>query len=373
MPDYRHDSIWMARALQLATRGLTTTTPNPRVGCVLVRNGEVVGEGFHQRAGEAHAEVHALAAAGDKARGATAYVTLEPCSHHGRTPPCADALIKAGVSRVVTAMQDPNPDVAGRGLARLEAAGIETHTEVLRADAEALNAGFLKRMRKGQPWLTLKLAASLDGATALANGDSQWITSAESRHHVQQGRARSCAILTGIGTVLADDPSLNVRLENHPRQPARIVLDTHLRTPSNAKMLSLDGETWLLHGPNDNQTAQQQLLDAGARLHELPLNIHGQLDLTAVMNWLGEQSYNEVWTEAGATLAASLLDGGWVDEVRLYQAPVFLGSAIRPLYATALSQLSDGQQFNVIERLSLGTDLCWRLQPRLKSPSATLT
>jgi len=276
VPDYHNDAVWMARALQLAARGLTTTTPNPRVGCVLVRDGVVVGEGFHQRAGEAHAEVHALAAAGDKARGATAYVTLEPCSHHGRTPPCADALIKAGVSRVVTAMQDPNPDVAGRGLARLEAAGIETQGGVLAADAEALNAGFLKRMRNGQPWLTL------------------------------------------------------------------------------------------------SQTDRDRLQNAGAQLKEIPDSDDGRLDLTAVIHWLGEQSYNEIWTEAGATLAASLLDGGWVDEVRLYQAPVFLGSAIRPLYATALSQLSDGQHFNVIERLSLGTDLCWRLRHhRRHSPGKT--
>lgn len=363
----------MARALQLAARGLTTTTPNPRVGCVLVRAGAVVGEGFHQRAGEAHAEVHALAAAGDKARGATAYVTLEPCSHQGRTPPCAEALINAGVSRVVAAIQDPNPSVAGRGLARLAEAGIETLSGVLASDAEALNPGFLKRMRSGQPWLTLKLAASLDGATALANGASQWITSAASRQHVQQGRARSCAILTGIGTVLADDPALNVRLDNASRQPARIVLDSQLRTPSDAKLLSLDGASWLLHGPDASLANRDRLLSAGARLQELPLADDSRLDLNAVMNWLGEQSYNEIWTEAGANLAASLLDGGWVDEVRLYQAPVLLGSAIRPLYATALSQLSDAQQFKVIERLSLGADLCWRLQPRLKSPGATLT
>lgn len=373
MPDYRNDAFWMARALQLAARGLTTTTPNPRVGCVLVRDGAVVGEGFHQRAGESHAEVYALAAAGDKARGATAYITLEPCSHQGRTPPCAEALIKAGVSRVVAAIKDPNPSVAGRGLARLEAAGIDTRSDVLAGDAEALNHGFLKRMRTGQPWLTLKLAASLDGATALANGASQWITSVESRLHLQHGRARSCAILTGVGTVLADDPALTVRLDNQHRQPARIVLDSQLRTPPDAKLLSLEGETWLLHGSNVEATQQQALRQAGARLHALPLNDSGQLDLSAVMNWLGQQQYNEIWTEAGATLAASLLNGGWVDEVRLYQAPILLGSAIRPLYATALTQLSDGLQFNVVERLSLGSDLCWRLQPRLKSPSATLT
>ncbi|WP_232819265.1 bifunctional diaminohydroxyphosphoribosylaminopyrimidine deaminase/5-amino-6-(5-phosphoribosylamino)uracil reductase RibD [Saccharospirillum mangrovi] len=373
MSDYRNDAFWMARALALAAQGLTTTTPNPRVGCVLVRDGEVVGEGFHQRAGEAHAEVHALAAAGDRARGATAYVTLEPCSHQGRTPPCADALIKAGVSRVVTAMEDPNPQVAGRGLARLEAAGIDTRSGVLAADAEALNVGFLKRMRTGHPWLTLKLAASLDGATALANGDSQWITGEQARAHVQHGRARSCAILTGVGTVLSDDPSLNVRLDNTERQPARIVLDSNLRTPANARLLSLDGNTWLLHGPNAPQAQRDALTKAGAHLAEMPLNDAKQLDLAAVIHWLGKQSFNEVWIEAGATLAAGLLDGGWVDEVRLYQAPVLLGSSIRPLYATALDKLSDAQRFNVIERRSLGDDLLWTLRPRLKSPGATLT
>lgn len=373
MPDFRNDELWMTRALALAAQGLTTTTPNPRVGCVLVRDGEVVGEGFHQRAGESHAEVHALADAGERARGATAYVTLEPCSHQGRTPPCADALINAGVSRVVAAMADPNPQVAGRGLARLAAAGIDTRSGVLAADAEALNLGFLKRMRTGLPFITLKLAASLDGATALANGDSQWITGTQARAHVQLGRARSCAILTGVGTVLADDPSLNVRLDGSQRQPARIVLDTQLRTPADAKLLSLEGNTWLLHGANAPQAQREALASAGALLAELPLNEAGQLDLAAVIPWLGQHSFNEVWVEAGATLAASLLDGGWVDEVRLYQAPILLGSSTRPLYATALNVLSDAQRFEVIERRSLGDDLLWTLHPRLKSPGATLT
>lgn len=371
--DFRNDAHWMARALKLAARGLNTTSPNPRVGCVLVRAGEVVGEGYHQRAGEAHAEVHALAAAGDRARGATAYVTLEPCSHQGRTPPCADALIQAGVRRVVAALEDPNPEVAGRGLRRLAEAGIDTTSGVLASDAEALNPGFLKRMRSGRPWLTLKLAASLDGATALANGQSQWITGPEARAHVQRGRARSCAILSGVGTVIADDPSLNVRLQGGERQPARIILDSRLRTPDQARLLTLPGETWLLHTAAATPEDRQRLRQAGARLAELPANADDRLELAAVLDWLGHQGYNEIWAEAGATLAASLLGGGWVDELRLYQAPLLLGSDIRPLYNTALTQLSDGLGFSVTERLSLGEDLCWRLRPRLKSPGTTLT
>src|SRR5512135_2037899 len=228
------DSQWMARALCLAERGLYTTSPNPRVGCVLVKDGRVIGEGWHERAGEPHAEVHALRAAGEAARGATAYVTLEPCSHHGRTPPCADALIAAKVARVVSAMQDPNPLVAGQGLKKLSAAGIETDCGLMEAAARELNIGFISRMTRGTPWVRSKIAASLDGRTALANGASKWITGEAARRDVQHWRARSCAVLTGIGTVLADDPQLNVRMASS-RQPLRVLLDSQLRIAPEAK------------------------------------------------------------------------------------------------------------------------------------------
>ncbi|MEK7810669.1 MAG: bifunctional diaminohydroxyphosphoribosylaminopyrimidine deaminase/5-amino-6-(5-phosphoribosylamino)uracil reductase RibD, partial [Pseudomonadota bacterium] len=230
------DSQWMARALQLAALGLNTTSPNPRVGCVLVKDGKIIGEGWHQRAGEAHAEVHALRAAGSAAQGATAYVTLEPCSHFGRTPPCAGALIAAGISRVVIAMQDPNPLVSGQGIALLRDAGIEVEYGLIESVARELNIGFFARMTRGLPWVRSKIAASLDGRTALANGTSQWITGEAARQDVQRWRARSCAVVTGIGTVLADDPQLNVRIDTG-RQPLRVVLDSDLRIPPNAKII----------------------------------------------------------------------------------------------------------------------------------------
>ncbi|MHB8167892.1 MAG: bifunctional diaminohydroxyphosphoribosylaminopyrimidine deaminase/5-amino-6-(5-phosphoribosylamino)uracil reductase RibD, partial [Sulfuricella sp.] len=223
------DHEYMAQALRLAEKGLYTTTPNPRVGCVIVRDGKVVGSGWHQRAGEPHAEIHALTQAGELARGATVYVTLEPCSHHGRTPPCAEALIQAGVGRVVVAMVDPNPQVAGEGLTQLQQAGIRTDIGLLEEEAHQLNLGFVSRMTCGRPWLRLKIAASLDGKTALNNGVSQWITGADARRDAHRLRARSCAVLTGIGTVLADDPMLNVREVETPRQPLRVVVDSGLR------------------------------------------------------------------------------------------------------------------------------------------------
>ena len=260
------DERYMARALELARRGRFTTTPNPNVGCVIVRDGEIVGEGWHHRAGEPHAEVHALRMAGEKAKGATAYVTLEPCSHHGRTPPCCDALIAAGVSRVVAAMQDPNPQVAGRGLYRLQQAGIEVSHGLMMSEAEALNRGFLKRMRTGFPWIQLKLGASLDGRTAMASGESQWITSAAARRDVQQLRAQSSAILTSSATVLADDPSLTVRWgelnedarqqldEATLRQPIRVVIDSQQRVTPQHRLMSQPGETWLMRSAIDQQT-----------------------------------------------------------------------------------------------------------------------
>ncbi len=326
----------MARALRLARRGLYTTHPNPRVGCVLAHGGSVVGEGFHARAGGPHAEVVALRAAGGRARGATAYVTLEPCAHHGRTPPCAEALIAAGVARVVAAMQDPNPQVAGRGLARLREAGVAVAVGLLAREAEALNPGFVSRMRRGRPWVRLKSAVSLDGRTAMASGESQWITDAPARRDVQRQRARVDAILTGIGTVLADDPSLNVRLaaaelgiEGPVRQPLRVVLDPSLESPPGMRMLGLSGRTLILTA-RDHPPRRAALEAAGAEVRRVPAAAGG-LELGAVLDLLARREVNEVLVEAGATLAGALLAGGWVDEWVVYMAPHVMGHAARGL------------------------------------------
>ena len=317
----------MAQALRLAERGLYTASPNPRVGCVLVRGGIVVGEGWHERTGEPHAEIHALRAAADAARGAIAYVTLEPCSHHGRTPPCADALIEAGVVRVVVAVQDPNPQVAGQGISRLRAAGIEVECGLMEAAARELNIGFFTRMTRGTPWVRSKIAASLDGRTALANGESKWITGAAARQDVQHWRARSCAVLTGIGTVLADDPQLNVRELATTRQPLRAVVDNTLRLPLNAQLLQ--------HGAviyTSTQDAQKiaALEQAGAHVVVLP-DANGQVDIAAVLCDLAAQGCNEVLVEAGSKLNGALLNAGLVDELVLYLAPQFLGDMARGL------------------------------------------
>ena len=316
----------MAQALRLAERGLYTTSPNPRVGCVLVRDGIVVGEGWHERAGEPHAEIHALRAAGDAARGATVYVTLEPCSHHGRTPPCADALIEAGVVRVVVAVQDPNPQVAGQGISRLRAAGIEVECGLMEAAARELNIGFFTRMTRGTPWVRSKIAASLDGRTALANGESKWITGASARQDVQHWRARSCAVLTGIGTVLADDPQLNVRDFATSRQPLRAVVDSMLRLPPNARLLQ-DSGTVVYTVTQDAQKIAA-LEQSGARVVVLP-DVNGQVDVAAVLRDLAMQGCNEVLVEAGSKLNGALLNEGLVDELVLYLAPQLLGDMTR--------------------------------------------
>ena len=321
------DSQWMARALQLAQRGLLTATPNPRVGCVLVKNGKNIGEGWHVRAGEPHAEVHALRAAGAAAQGATAYVTLEPCSHHGRTPPCAEALIEAGVARVVCAMQDPNPRVAGQGFAMLRAAGIAVECGLMEAAARDLNIGFVSRMTRGLPFVRSKIAASLDGRTALANGVSQWITGAAARVDVQHWRARSCALVTGIGTVLADDPQLNVRIATE-RQPLRVVLDSALRMPPTARMLQ--GGRVLVCTASQDAGKRAALERQGAEVLLLPVTA-GQVDLPAVLRELARRGINEVLVEAGKTLNGALLRAGLVDELLLYLAPQLLGDAARGL------------------------------------------
>lgn len=322
----------MAHALQLAERGLYTTSPNPRVGCVIVREGALVGSGWHQQAGQSHAEIHALREAGDAARGATVYVTLEPCSHHGRTPPCAEALIGAGVARVVAAMQDPNPQVAGNGLALLQGAGIATDCGLLEAQARELNAGFIKRMVMGHPWLRIKTASSLDGKTALSGGASKWITGAPARHDVHRLRARSCAILTGIGTVLADDPQLSVRGVETTRQPLKVIVDSRLQTPPSANILS--GASTLIVCAEPNVRRIAALEAAGAEIRCLPGD-DGQVDLGALLSILAQRGINEVTTEAGATLNGALIAAGFVDEWVMYVAPLLLGDAARGLFALA--------------------------------------
>ena len=355
------DHGMMARALQLAERGLWTTTPNPRVGCVLVRAGEIVGEGWHERAGEPHAEVNALRAAGELARGATAYVTLEPCSHHGRTPPCAEALIAAGVSRVVAAMSDPNPLVAGNGLAMLQAAGIVTASGLLEGEARELNIGFVARMTRGRPWLRLKAAASLDGKTALNNGVSQWITGPEARRDGQRWRARACAVLTGIGTVRDDDPQLTVREVAMTRQPLRVVVDSKLETPLTAKILR--GGAVLVAAAVDDEKRANSLRAAGAEVVVLP-NPHGKVDLKNLLEELGRRGINEVHAEAGFNLNGSLLREGLVDELLLYLAPCVIGHQASSLFnLPELTSLDGKRRLDIRDLRQVGEDI--RLIARL--------
>lgn len=349
------DHGMMARALQLAEHGLWTTSPNPRVGCVLVRNGEIVGEGWHEKAGEPHAEVHALRAAGERARGATAYVTLEPCSHHGRTPPCAEALIAAGVSRVVAAMADPNPLVAGQGLAKLRAAGIETASGLLESDARELNIGFVSRMTRGRPWLRLKVAASLDGKTALNNGVSQWITGPEARQDGHRWRARACAILTGIGTVRDDDPQLTVRGVETGRQPLRVVVDSKLETPLTARILQ--GGPVLVAVAVDDEKRANLLRAAGAEVVVLP-NAAGKVELKDLLEELGRRGINEVHAEAGFKLNGSLLREGLVDELLLYLAPCLIGHAASGLFnLPELTTLDDKLRLKIQDLRQVGADI----------------
>jgi diaminohydroxyphosphoribosylaminopyrimidine deaminase/5-amino-6-(5-phosphoribosylamino)uracil reductase len=352
------DHGFMAQALRLAERGLYSTSPNPRVGCLLVRHGVVVAEGWHQRAGDAHAEINALQRAGEKARGATAYVTLEPCSHYGRTPPCAEALIAAGVSRVVAAMQDPNPLVAGRGLALLTAAGISAACGLLESEARELNLGFVSRMTRGRPWLRLKLASSLDGQSALQNGASQWITGAAARLDGHRWRARACAILSGIGTVRDDDPQLNVRGIETTRQPLKVVVDSRLELSPAARVLN-GGGVLLAHADATQQLEQRAaaLRACGAELLRVP-DAAGKLDLPALMQALGQRGINEVHVEAGARLNGALLAAGLVDEVLLYLAPCLLGASARGLFdLPALSSLADKHALSFRDVRMVGGDI----------------
>lgn len=355
------DARHMARALELARRGLYTTDPNPRVGCVIVNDGKIVGEGFHARAGEPHAEIHAARAAGAAARGATVYLTLEPCCHHGKTPPCTQALIAAGVARVVAAMQDPNPRVAGRGFAELKQAGIGSACGLMQSEAEGLNPGFIGRMQGGRPFVRVKLAASLDGRTALANGESKWITGEPARADVQRWRARSSAILTGIGTVLADDPSLNVRAFDVGRQPLRVVLDSRWRMPPKARMLALPGATLVVAASQDAARAGA-LRQAGADVQVAGKD--GRVDLAALMKMLAAREVNEILVEAGATLSGALLEAGLVDELVLYQAPCLLGDAGRGLFRLANPmQMPDRPALEIEDMRAIGRD--WRLIARV--------
>jgi diaminohydroxyphosphoribosylaminopyrimidine deaminase / 5-amino-6-(5-phosphoribosylamino)uracil reductase len=367
--DHRH----MARAIQLARKGLYTAHPNPRVGCVLVRQGEVVGEGYHRRAGEPHAERNALAQAGERARGATAYVTLEPCCHHGRTPPCSDGLIEAGIKRVVAAMPDPNPQVAGQGFAQLREAGISVEEGVMQAQAEALNPGFIKRMRHGLPYVRCKLAMSLDGRTAMASGESQWITSSAAREDVHRLRARSAAILTGFGTLQTDDPSMNVRLspsdlgldsDLHTPQPLRVVLDPQLKTPPSAKMLSQPGPV-LIVCSDEVRLDAAPLESAGAQVVTRPAD-GDRLDLRQVMAYLASQEINEVLLETGAVLAGAMMAEGLIDELVIYLAPHLMGNSARGLFnLPAIELMSQRLPLKITDLRQVGEDIRITAVPQL--------
>jgi diaminohydroxyphosphoribosylaminopyrimidine deaminase / 5-amino-6-(5-phosphoribosylamino)uracil reductase len=350
----------MARALQLAAQGRYTTFPNPRVGCVIVRDGTIVGEGWHARAGEPHAEIHALRAAGERARGAELYVNLEPCAHHGRTPPCADALIAAGIARVCVALRDPNPQVAGQGIERLRAAGIAVEEGLLHDEARALNRGFLSRMERGRPWLVLKLAASLDGQTALASGESRWITGEAARADVQRLRAECGGILTGAGTVLADDPALNLRgalAADGARQPDRVVIDPRARVPAGARVWA-DGARryWLTARPADAPAGvTQQCIESAPDAPML---------LDRALAYCAGQGINTLLAECGAQLAGALMAGRWVDELVLYLAPRLLGEGGRPLARIpALHALADAPAWQFADLRQVGADLRLTLRP----------
>lgn len=347
------DHELMTRALRLAERGAYTTRPNPMVGCVITKEGRVVGEGWHQRKGGPHAETFALQAAGEQARGATAYVTLEPCVHTGSTGPCTDALIAAGVTKVVAAMRDPFPRVDGAGFDKLRAAGIEVQAGLMEAQARQLNRGFLSRFERNRPWLRVKLATSLDGRTAMANGESKWITGEASRGDVQRWRARSGAILTGANTVIADDPSLTVRLDDASEfvPPLRVVLDPGLATVARGRVREGDAPTLYLHAPDAKPPREFAAQRAAIAVRE------GRFDLHAVLALLAQREVNEVQVESGATLAGAFLAAGLVDELLLYVAPVLLGDRARPLFSgLGIEEMAQRMQLQVVEARSIGED-----------------
>lgn len=357
------DFEFMALALRLAEQGLNTTSPNPRVGCVLVKDGQIIGQGAHLKAGEPHAEVMALRDAEQKSpnsiKGATAYVTLEPCSHFGRTPPCANALVDAGVARVVVAMQDPNPQVAGNGLKILAEAGISVEHGLMEAQARELNIGFISRMTKNKPYVRVKIAASFDGRTALANGESKWITGEAARQDVQQWRARSCAILTGVGTVLTDNPQMNVRIST-TRQPLKVIVDSQLRTPADANILK-DGNLLIAYSQG-SEVQKLALSTAGAELIQVGNQPH--ICLKTLLNVLAERGINEVMVEAGQTLNGALLAAGLVDEFIFYYAPVILGADAHGMLAIpALQSMQDRIALQILETRQIGQDIRVRAKP----------
>lgn len=351
----------MAMALQLARKGLNTTDPNPRVGCVIADGDRVVGQGWHEQAGGQHAEIAAMNDAPEPVKGMTAYVTLEPCAFHGKTPPCADALLQAGIGRVVAAIEDPHPRVNGGGLQQLRDAGVQVESGLMAVQAEELNAGFLKRMRSGRPWVRIKSAVSLDGRTGLANGESKWITGEDSRLDVQRWRARSSAILTGIGTVLADDPSMTARVSGSVKQPLRVVADSHWRTPKDSRILE-DPETAWVAGGKLNE-AGQSLEAAGVRCLSIP-GSGGRTDLGGLLDAMGVAGINEVQVEAGPELCGALLKQGLVDEILLYLAPVLLGESPNGPFAFGpLESMAGRTHLEWLETNHIGADLRLRLKP----------
>lgn len=357
------DHQCMALALREAARGLATTHPNPRVGCVIADTSGVIATGWHRTAGEEHAEPAALRQAGDRARGATAYVTLEPCAHQGRTAPCTQALIQAGISRVVAAMEDPNPEVSGRGFKQLREAGVQVDSGLMEGQARELNAGFVSRMSRGRPWVRIKSAQSLDGRTALGNGDSKWITSEASRKDVQQWRARSDAILTGSATVKADNPRMTVRLPDSARQPLRVVVDSNFSVCPESRIFQAPGDS-LVAGCSAGD-GQKALVAQGIECIELPEDDNGRVDLPALLQALGKRGINEVQVEAGGTLCGALLCRGLVDEVLLYQAPCLLGLEAAPAFSFGpLESVSERMHLEAVETLKVGPDWRFRLRPQ---------
>ncbi len=368
----RDDREYMARALRLARKGLYTTMPNPTVSCILVRDGEIIGEGFTSPAGGPHAEINALVNAGD-ATGATAYVSLEPCAHYGRTPPCALALVEAGVSRVVAAMRDPNPRVNGGGFRILEEAGIQTASGLMEAEAREVNAGFFKLMETGMPLVRCKMAMSVDGRTAMASGESQWITGPDARADVQQWRARSCVIVTGVDSIIHDDSSLTVRpnelrIENPEaaaeKQPVRVVLDSTLRIPYSARILSVPGTT-IIASAHPDPEKQKELASRGIEVLTVP-GSNGRVDFPQVLKILADRGCKEVLLETGARLAGAAIEQGCVDELLIYMAPVLLGSQARPLFELPFERMVEKLYLDIQETRALGQDL--RIRARLKEP-----
>lgn len=364
------DHTYMTLALRLAEQGLTTTQPNPRVGCVIVKHHQIIGQGAHLKAGEPHAEVYALREAGDNAKDAEVYVTLEPCNHHGRTPPCVEALIQAGVKRVVVAMQDPNPLVAGKGIQRLQAQGMKVEVGLMEAEANALNLGFIARMTHGLPYVRSKFAASLDGKTALANGKSQWITGELARQDVQHWRAQSCAIVTGIGTVLADNPSMTVRLADATRQPLRVIVDSQLQTPVDCNMLAvktLQTSPVLIAYANDANNNAAALSAAGAELLCLP-SANGRVDLKALLQHLAQRGTNEVLLEAGQGLNGAFLKANLIDEFIFYYAPKLMGGEAKAMFAMpAFTQMSQAIDLQMLDVRQVGQDIRVRAKPLTNS------